>query len=76
VVGQRKGPSGANAPPVHGIKKCVAKFKQLGMSFYINNCMRKKDLNFTGIGPKKMCFKVILQVFVRKISLRLNFNAV
>jgi hypothetical protein len=21
VVGQRKGPSGANAPPVHGIKK-------------------------------------------------------
>lgn len=26
------------------------------MSFYINNGMRKKDLNFTGIGPKKMCF--------------------
>jgi hypothetical protein len=24
VVGQRKGPSGANAPPVHGIKKCLA----------------------------------------------------
>jgi hypothetical protein len=23
VVGQRKGPSGANAPPVHGIKKCL-----------------------------------------------------
>jgi hypothetical protein len=22
-VGQRKGPSGANAPPVHGIKKCL-----------------------------------------------------
>ena len=25
VVGQRKGPSGANAPPVHGIKKCLAR---------------------------------------------------
>jgi hypothetical protein len=25
VVGQRKGPSGANAPPVHGIKKCLVK---------------------------------------------------
>jgi hypothetical protein len=24
VVGQRKGPSGANAPPVHGIKTCLA----------------------------------------------------
>jgi hypothetical protein len=24
VVGQMKGPSGANAPPVHGIKKCLA----------------------------------------------------
>jgi hypothetical protein len=24
VVGQRKGPSGANAPPVHGIKKYLA----------------------------------------------------
>jgi hypothetical protein len=23
VVGQRKGPSGANAPPLHGIKKCL-----------------------------------------------------
>jgi hypothetical protein len=23
VVGQRKGPSGTNAPPVHGIKKCL-----------------------------------------------------
>jgi hypothetical protein len=23
VVGQRKGPSGANAPPVNGIKKCL-----------------------------------------------------
>jgi hypothetical protein len=23
VVGQRKRPSGANAPPVHGIKKCL-----------------------------------------------------
>jgi hypothetical protein len=23
VVGQRKGPGGANAPPVHGIKKCL-----------------------------------------------------
>jgi hypothetical protein len=23
VVGQRKGPSGANAPPVYGIKKCL-----------------------------------------------------
>ena len=23
VVGQKKGPSGANAPPVHGIKKCL-----------------------------------------------------
>ena len=23
VVGQRKGPSGANVPPVHGIKKCL-----------------------------------------------------
>ena len=22
-MGQRKGPSGANAPPVHGIKKCL-----------------------------------------------------
>jgi hypothetical protein len=22
-VGQRKGPSGENAPPVHGIKKCL-----------------------------------------------------
>jgi hypothetical protein len=26
VVGQRKGPSGANAPPVHGIKKCLDGF--------------------------------------------------
>jgi hypothetical protein len=24
-VGQRKGPSGANAPPVHGIKKCLGR---------------------------------------------------
>jgi hypothetical protein len=23
VVGQRKGPSGANAPPLYGIKKCL-----------------------------------------------------
>ena len=23
MVGQRKGPSWANAPPVHGIKKCI-----------------------------------------------------
>ena len=23
VVGQRKGPSGANAPPLNGIKKCL-----------------------------------------------------
>ena len=23
VVGQRKGPSGANTPPVHGVKKCL-----------------------------------------------------
>ena len=23
VVGQMKGPSGENAPPVHGIKKCL-----------------------------------------------------
>ena len=23
VVGQRKAPSGANAPPLHGIKKCL-----------------------------------------------------
>jgi hypothetical protein len=27
VVGQRKGLSGANAPPVHGIKKCLAFFQ-------------------------------------------------
>jgi hypothetical protein len=25
VVGQRKGPSGADDPPVHGIKKCLAR---------------------------------------------------
>ena len=29
VVGQRKGPIGANAPPVHGIKKCLAWSGQL-----------------------------------------------
>jgi hypothetical protein len=27
VVGHRKGPSGANAPPVHGIKKCLGKMR-------------------------------------------------
>jgi hypothetical protein len=26
VVGQRKEPSGENAPPVHGIKKCLVAF--------------------------------------------------
>ena len=28
VVGQRKGPSGENVPPVHGIKKCLGKKAQ------------------------------------------------
>jgi hypothetical protein len=34
VVGQRKGPSGANAPPVHGIKKCLA-LTLRDLSFFI-----------------------------------------
>jgi hypothetical protein len=27
--GQRKGPSGANAPPLHGIKKCLENLSSL-----------------------------------------------
>jgi hypothetical protein len=33
VVGQRKGPSGANAPPVHGIKKCLELLYMLQAGF-------------------------------------------
>jgi hypothetical protein len=29
VVGQRKGPSGENSPPVHGIKKCLDIIEEL-----------------------------------------------
>ena len=29
VVGHRKGPSGANDPPVHGIKKCLGSFADI-----------------------------------------------
>jgi hypothetical protein len=36
VVGQRKGPSGANAPPLHGIKKCLAFLRaEIGIILFI-----------------------------------------
>jgi hypothetical protein len=39
VVGRRKGPSGANAPPVHGIKKCL----DLAFDFWISAWRYKID---------------------------------
>jgi hypothetical protein len=36
VVGERKGPSGANAPPVHGILKNALEYISLGLYLPIN----------------------------------------
>jgi hypothetical protein len=47
VVGQRKGPSGANAPPVHGIKKCLESFndpKDTGSNILNMQVVSKKVL--------------------------------
>jgi hypothetical protein len=41
VVGQRKGPSGANAPPVHGIKKCLVRSGILTIPYYVHGLNNK-----------------------------------
>jgi hypothetical protein len=37
--GQRKGPSGANAPPVHGIKKCLVRMLKGKKLLFLNRML-------------------------------------
>ena len=56
MVGQRKGSSGANAPPVHGIKKClVSTFGVegvIGWFIYIMNDIIMNDMLKTNLNKE------------------------
>jgi hypothetical protein len=65
VVGQRKGTSGANAPPVHGIKKClVVKRKVLLFKNFIS-----KDI----VLYFNFYFTKFLSHFLKKLMLNRNY---
>ena len=51
MVGQRKGPSGENSPPVHGIKKCLVEQSQvLAHLLFAAQCV-KNTVFESSLGP-------------------------
>jgi hypothetical protein len=50
-VGQRKGPSGANAPPVHGIKKCLVSTHETFLR-YVNERFEIGNPDYIGVSQR------------------------